>query len=189
MGQVLLNQFADADVVWEYKNRDAATRKFTQEMVDEIKAQVKKFCELKFLKEEIEWLGKACPWLSKAYLSFLQIYQPQFDWYDIRLGEDGQIKVTITGPQYLTTFCETPTMSIISEVWFRLALTEEEYKDAEKVLYERTEAKIEKLVNAEWTLGHLVILVLVAALAKIAWKRYSKCILMPEQHLQVEQFL
>lgn len=153
MGQVLLNQFADADVVWEYKNRDAATRKFTQEMVDEIKAQVKKFCELKFLKEEIEWLGKACPWLSKAYLSFLQIYQPQFDWYDIRFGEDGQIKVTITGPQYLTTFCETPTMSIISEVWFRLALTEEEYKDAEKVLYERTEAKIEKLVNAEWTLG------------------------------------
>ena len=152
MDKVLLNQFADANVEWEYKNRDAATRKFTQEMVDEIKEQVKHFCSLKFKKNELEWLDKACPWLGHTYLTFLSIYQPQFDWYDIKLVED-QISVVIKGPQYLTTWCETPTMAIISEVWFKMALSQNEYKDAEEELYRRTEIKIQKLINGEWKLG------------------------------------
>lgn len=153
MGQVLLNQFSDADVVWAYKNRDAATRKFTKEMVEEIREQVKAFCNLKFTKEDIKYLGTQCPWLSKAYLSFLAIYQPQFEWYHIDLTEDGQLDLTISGPQYLTTYCETPTMAIISETWFKMALTPAEYKNAMNELYKRAEAKIENLVNAEWELG------------------------------------
>ena len=51
MGQVLLNQYSDADVVWAYKNRDADTRKFTKEMVEEITKQIKLFCTLRFKKE------------------------------------------------------------------------------------------------------------------------------------------
>ena len=133
MGQVLLNQFSDADVVWAYKNRDADSRKFTKEMVEEITNQIKLFCTLRFKKDELEWLGKTCPWLSKAYLTFLTLYQPQFEWFDISLLENGQLELLIRGPQYLTTFCETPVMAIISEVYFRLALN--------------------MLVNAEWELG------------------------------------
>lgn len=153
MGQCLMHQFADAHVVWQYKNRDAETRKFTPEMVEEIKKQIQHFCSLKFHKDELIYLAKVCPWLTKDYLDFLSVYQPSYDWYDISMSEDGQLVVNITGAQFLTTYCETPTMAIISEVWFRMALSEEEYNAAMEELYKRTDEKIEKLISGEYKLG------------------------------------
>lgn len=153
MGQVLLHQFADAHVVWEYKNRDADTRKFTTEMVEEIKKQVQHFCSLKFYKDELIYLSKVCPWLTKDYLDFLSIYQPSYDWYDISLTDDNQLSVVITGAQFLTTYCETPTMAIISEVWFRYSLSEEEYESAITELLRRTDEKLEKLISGDYKLG------------------------------------
>ena len=44
-------------------------------------------------------------------------------------------------------------MTIISTVWFKMALTDKEYSSAEAELYKRTEEKIDKLVNAEWAMG------------------------------------
>ncbi len=153
MGQCLLHQYADANVVWEYRNRDAASRNFTAEMVEEIQEQVKAFCSLKFTKEELDYLSRSCPWLSKDYISFLSIYHPQYEWFDIKLGEDKQLSLTVTGPQFLTTYCETPVMSIISETWFKMELADNAYASAEEELYKRTDEKIEKLKKGELQLG------------------------------------
>lgn len=154
MGKVLHNQFSDANVIWNYKNRDADTRKFTPEMVDEIKEQIKYFCTLKFTNEELSWMDETMSWLGKTYITTLKQFQADYDWYDISYDkETQQIKVVIEGPQYLTEWCETPTMTIISTVWFKMALTDKEYSSAEAELYKRTEEKIDKLVNAEWAMG------------------------------------
>ena len=153
MGQCLLHQYADANVVWQYKNRDAADRRFTAEMVDEIKEQVQAFCNLCFTPDELEYLSSACPWLSSDYISFLSIYHPQLNWFDIRLDDDDQLYLTITGPQFLTTYCETPVMSIISETWFKMELAPDAYESAKAELYKRTDEKIEKLISGEWELG------------------------------------
>ena len=153
MGQCLLHQYADANVVWQFKNRDAETRKFTPEMVEEIKEQVQAFCDLRFKKEELDYLKKACPWLSVDYISFLSIYHPQYDWFEISLDENSQLYLTVSGPQFLTTYCETPVMSIISETWFKMELGKDEYTAAEEELYKRTDEKIAKLTAGEWELG------------------------------------
>ena len=153
MGQCLLHQYADASVVWQYKNRDAADRRFTAEMVDEIKEQVQAFCKLCFSPDELEYLSNACPWLSSDYISFLSIYHPQLNWFDIRLDDDDQLYLTITGPQFLTTYCETPVMSIISETWFKMELAPDAYESAKAELYRRTDEKIEKLISGEWAIG------------------------------------
>ena len=153
MGQCLLHQYADANVVWQFKNRDAETRKFTPEMVEEIKEQVRAFCDLRFKKEELDYLKKACPWLSVDYISFLSIYHPQYDWFEISLDENSQLYLTVSGPQFLTTYCETPVMSIISETWFKMELSRDEYTAAEEELYKRTDEKIAKLTAGEWELG------------------------------------
>ena len=153
MGQCLLHQYADANVVWQFKNRDAETRKFTPEMVEEIKEQVQAFCDLRFKKEELDYLKKACPWLSVDYISFLSIYHPQYDWFEISLDENSQLYLTVSGPQFLTTYCETPVMSIISETWFKMELSRDEYTAAEEELYKRTDEKIAKLSAGEWELG------------------------------------
>ena len=153
MGQCLLHQYADANVVWQFKNRDAETRKFTPEMVEEIREQVKAFCSLRFKKEELDYLRTACPWLSKDYISFLSIYHPQYDWFEISLDDENQLYLTVTGPQFLTTYCETPVMSIISETWFKMELDKDAYTAAEEELYKRTDEKLAKLIAGEWELG------------------------------------
>ena len=153
MGQCLLHQYADANVVWQYKNRDAETRKFSPEMVEEIKEQVKAFCALQFSREELDYLSTSCPWLSKDYISFLSIYHPQYDWFDIKLDDNSQLYLTVTGPQFLTTYCETPVMSIISETWFKMELAQDAYRSAEEELYRRTDEKLEKLKTGELELG------------------------------------
>ena len=153
MGQCLLHQYADANVVWQYKNRDAETRKFSPEMVEEIKEQVKAFCALQFSREELDYLSTSCPWLSKDYISFLSIYHPQYDWFDIKLDDNDQLYLTVTGPQFLTTYCETPVMSIISETWFKMELAPDAYTSAEEELYRRTDEKLEKLKTGEIELG------------------------------------
>ena len=153
MGQCLLHQYADANVVWQYKNRDAETRKFSPEMVEEIKEQVKAFCALQFSKEELDYLSTSCPWLSKDYISFLSIYHPQYDWFDIKLDDNDQLYLTVSGPQFLTTYCETPVMSIISETWFKMELAPDAYTSAEEELYRRTDEKLEKLKTGELELG------------------------------------
>ncbi|MCR5210785.1 MAG: nicotinate phosphoribosyltransferase [Lachnospiraceae bacterium] len=153
MGQCLLHQYADANVVWQFKNRDAETRKFTPEMVEEIREQVKAFCSLRFKKEELDYLKTACPWLSKDYISFLSIYHPQYDWFEISLDDESQLYLTVTGPQFLTTYCETPVMSIISETWFKMELDKDAYTAAEEELYKRTDEKLAKLIAGEWELG------------------------------------
>ena len=113
MGQCLLHQYADANVVWQYKNRDAETRKFSPEMVEEIKEQVKAFCALQFSKEELDYLSTSCPWLSKDYISFLSIYHPQYDWFDIKLDDNDQLYLTVSGPQFLTTYCERDASKLL----------------------------------------------------------------------------
>ena len=153
MGQCLLHQYADANVVWQYKNRDAETRKFSPEMVEEIKEQVRAFCALQFSREELDYLSTSCPWLSKDYISFLSIYHPQYDWFDIKLDDNSQLYLTVTGPQFLTTYCETPVMSIISETWFKMELAQDAYRSAEEELYRRTDEKLEKLKTGELELG------------------------------------
>ena len=96
MGKVLHNQFADANVIWNYKNRDADTRKFTPEMVDEIKEQIKYFCTLKFTNDELSWMDETMPWLGKTYITTLKQFQADYDWYDISYDkETQQIKVVI----------------------------------------------------------------------------------------------
>jgi nicotinate phosphoribosyltransferase len=58
MGQLFLHQMTDMNVEWTYKNRDAAERKFTKEMVQEIDEQIKAYCDLRFKKDELDELKK-----------------------------------------------------------------------------------------------------------------------------------
>lgn len=153
MGQLFLHQFSDADVEWNYKNRDAATRKFTPEMTEEIKNQIKLYCNLKFSRQELDYLRKIT-WLHKDYIDFLSIYQPQYEHFVIKLKDDGQLELKIVGPQFLTTYYETQVMAIISEVWFKFTLDEQEYKETENILYQRLEEKIKNLTNGDYQLGN-----------------------------------
>ena len=128
MGQMFLHQMTDMTVEWTYKNRDQRERKFTKEMVNEINDQIMAYCDLRFTKEELDYL-KAIPWIKQDYIDFLSLYKPLYRHFDVVFDDDTeQLSLHIRGPQFLTTYYETPVMAIISEVWFRMTISDDEWK-------------------------------------------------------------
>jgi nicotinate phosphoribosyltransferase len=153
MGQMFLHSFTNIDLEWTYKNQDKS-RKFTKAMVDEIDDQIKEFCKLRFKKEELDYL-KSIPWIKPDYIDFLSLYKPLYRHFSIKFNEKTeQLDLTIHGPQFLTTYYETPVMSIISEVWFRMSHTEEEYAKLEQDLFSNTDKKIHDLNVGHYILGN-----------------------------------
>ena len=55
MGQAIYHQFPDYKTTWTFKCRNTDV-KFTAEMIEEIKEQIKAYCELRFTEEELESL-------------------------------------------------------------------------------------------------------------------------------------
>ena len=82
MGMSIWDMFPDYVTRWNFKCRNAGVR-FTHEMVEEIKEQLKAYCELRFTEEELEYLGKI-RWMKPAYIDFLRLWHPRYDHPDIR---------------------------------------------------------------------------------------------------------
>ena len=55
MGQAIYHQFSDYKTTWTFKCRNEYVY-FTEEMVEEIREQIKNFCKLRFTEEELEYL-------------------------------------------------------------------------------------------------------------------------------------
>ena len=55
MGQTIYHQFSDYKTTWSFKCRNTDVH-FTPEMVDEIKNQIKLYCELRFTEDELAYL-------------------------------------------------------------------------------------------------------------------------------------
>ena len=53
MGQAIYHQFSDYKTTWTFKCRNKDVR-FTEEMVNEIKEQIKTYCSLRFTEDELE---------------------------------------------------------------------------------------------------------------------------------------
>ena len=52
MGQAIFHQFTDYRTTWTFRCRNKDV-KFTPEMVEEIKEQIKAYCDLRFTDEEL----------------------------------------------------------------------------------------------------------------------------------------
>ena len=74
MGQAIYHQFPDYNTTWTFRCRNKDV-KFTPEMVEEIREQIKAFCNLRFDDEELAYL-KNITWLKGSYVSFLRVWQP-----------------------------------------------------------------------------------------------------------------
>ena len=130
MGQVIYHQFSDYKTTWTFKCRNKDVH-FTKEMVDEIKRQIKMYCELRFTKEELEYINNI-KWIKGSYVDFLKLWQPQYE--DFYISDEGDSGLTIetTGTWLNTSMYEIPTLAIVNEVYFRMAYDYEELFDSFK---------------------------------------------------------
>ena len=148
MGQAIYHQFSGYKTTWTFKCRNKDV-KFTPEMVQEIREQIKAYCGLRFTEPELEYLH-GIKWLKGSYVDFLRLWQPRFE--DFTITEDGPCGLSIEtfGTWLNTSMYEIPTLAIVNEVYFRMS---KDYDKLIKSFKEKMDAKYEMLKSGHWYIG------------------------------------
>ena len=148
MGQAIYHQFSDYKTTWSFKCRNKDVH-FTEEMVEEIKNQIRMYCNLRFDEEELEYLH-GIKWIKGSYIDFLRLWKPRYN--DFEIGTDSECGLTIEtkGTWLNTSMYEIPTLAIVNEVYFRMAYDYSELIDSFK---ERLLKKVSKLESGEYEIS------------------------------------
>lgn len=148
MGQAIYHQFSDYKTTWSFKCRNEDVF-FTAEMIEEIKHQIKLYCDLRFSEDELEYLNNI-KWIKGSYVDFLRLWKPRYD--DFSFGTDAACGLTIEtkGTWLNTSMYEIPTLAIVNEVYFRMRYNYDELMDSFK---DRLTAKIAGLLDGTYELG------------------------------------
>jgi nicotinate phosphoribosyltransferase len=148
MGQVIYHQFPSYTTTWTFKCRNEDVF-FTPEMVEEIREQVKAYCELRFTEDELDYL-RSILWIKDDYVEFLRLWHPRFEDFTITTEGDKGLSIEATGTWLNTSMYEIATLAIVNEVYFRMAYNYDELIESFK---EKLDAKCERIKNQSIYLG------------------------------------
>ena len=148
MGQAIYHQFPGYNTTWSFKCRNEDVH-FTPEMVEEIKRQIRAYCELFFSEDELEYLGKIT-WFKKSYVDFLRLWHPRFEDFEIGTDAPCGLSIETRGTWLNTSMYEIPTLAIVNGVYFRMAY---DYNMLLESFKERLSDKIKKLEDGTWKIG------------------------------------
>ncbi len=150
MGQLAMRRYGDANVEWKFVCRNKEVR-FTHEMVEEIRRQIKLYCNLGFTAQEIKYLS-SISWLDQGYISFLSVWHPMLEHFMISEDAECGLNIRTVGPWFLTIYYEIPVLSIVNEVYYHFQY-KDRYEEIEKSALEKTKQKIEDLGNGKYVIG------------------------------------
>ena len=148
MGQAIYHQFPDYKTTWTFKCRNTDV-KFTAEMIEEIKEQIKAYCELRFTEEELEYLD-TIEWFKGSYIDFLRLWHPRYEDFEITTDADCGLTIDTRGTWLNTSMYEIPTLAIVNEVYFRMAY---DYNHLIESFKQRLEDKYNALRDGKYYLG------------------------------------
>lgn len=149
MGQAIYHQFPDYTTKWNFKcrNKDVV---FTSEMVQEIRDQIKEYCNLRFSEDELEYLGNI-RWIKPSYINFLRIWKPRFEDFTIEEIPYGcHLKIQTYGTWLNTSMYEIAILAIVNEVYFRMQY---DYNELLKEFKRKADEKVNRLLKEEIELG------------------------------------
>ena len=148
MGQAIYHQFPGYKTTWTFKCRNNDVF-FTAEMVEEIKEQIKHYCNLGFMEEELQYLDKI-KWFKGSYIDFLRLWHPRYEDFEITTDSPCGLSIETKGTWLNTSMYEIPTLAIVNEVYFRMKYNYDELLDNFK---DRLNEKYENLKSGKWYLG------------------------------------
>ncbi len=116
--------FPDAIVSYNFTNR-TPEKKLTNEALDWLRSQIELLGELRFSKDEIEYLKEAVPYLPQEYFQFIQDFRlsPK-DQVFIIVEDDNKLDLKVNGKWQDTILYEIPLLALISEAYFRFVDTD-----------------------------------------------------------------
>ncbi len=146
MDQVIFHKHTDLCGQYYFKCRNKGI-KFTEEMVEEISAQVDHLCSLRFKKEELDYL-RSIRFIKNDYVEFLRLWHPIRDYVTIELKKNGELSIIVDGPLFSAMQFEIYLLEIVNEVYFRMAF---DYEALRKSAGERLDAKIKGFNDGTYT--------------------------------------
>lgn len=131
MMQVVLHQFPGAQVEYKFKCRNIGINLAIY--ADEIKAEIKKLCTLRFKENELNYL-REMRFIKSDFVDFLELFQLNEKYISIEPLSNGEIDVRIKGPWLYTILFEIPILAIINEVYFRNINPDQNWEEAKRRL-------------------------------------------------------
>lgn len=133
MNMVMFHKHTNLNGTYIFRCRNEGVE-FTQEMVDEINAQIDHLCTLRFTDEELEYLH-SIPFIKSDYVEFLRLWHPirkyvkcfKADEFYIDTDEDEEpeniascgMVLMVEGPLFSAMQFEIYLLAIVNEVYFR----------------------------------------------------------------------
>lgn len=148
MGQAIYHQYSGYTTTWTFKCRNKDV-KFTPDMVQEIDAQIRAYCNLRFRESELDYL-KNIKWIKEDYIDYLRIWRPRYEDFIISTDAECGLSIETTGTWLNTSMYEIPTLAIVNEVYFRMAYN---YTELLSSFKDRLDNKFENLKNGHWYAG------------------------------------
>ncbi len=107
------------DVMARYKFINRGEHQFPEGFADELQKEINTMASLALTKDEKNFFTTNCPYLSPAYLDFLQGYR--YDPNEVKITQNGtDVEVHVEGYWYRTILWEVPILCLISEVFYKL---------------------------------------------------------------------
>ena len=118
MNQVMFHKHTNLNGTYIFKcrNKDII---FTNEMVDEINAQIDHLCTLTFTDEELDYLG-SLRFIKPDYIEFLRLWRPLRRYVKCYRELDGTLNLRVDGPIFSAMQFEIYLLEIVNEVYFRM---------------------------------------------------------------------
>lgn len=148
MGQAIYHQFPSYKTTWTFRCRNKGV-KFTSIMVNEIRDQIKAYCDLHFTEDELAYLSNI-KWFTESYIDFLRLWHPRFEDFEISTDAECGLSIEAKGTWLNTSMYEIPTLAIVNEVYFRMKY---DYDTLFESFKTRLDEKFEKVQNGTYNLS------------------------------------
>jgi nicotinate phosphoribosyltransferase len=130
----VLKYFPDISVSYRFTNRTPHMQ-LTRAAFNWLQTQVQNLGNIRVTSEEIAWLEKTCPYLSKEYLDFLKdFYLKPAEQLELSFSpkqgtseddaQPGEVHFAIAGLWVDTILYEIPLLALVSEAYFKFVDTD-----------------------------------------------------------------
>lgn len=135
MMQVVLHHFPAAQVQYRYQCRTPNVD--LHPYIDEIRAEVKALCQLRFSEDDLNYL-RQLRFIKSDFVDFLGLFHLPERCIHIDYGDKpGELSIEVEGPWLHTILFEIPVLAIVNEVYFRNTQPEPDYKEGRRRLIEK----------------------------------------------------
>ncbi len=118
MQNAVIKLFPRALARFQFINRGQT--EFPEGFGELLSNEVKKMANLALTPEEKSYLQKQCSFLEPTYIDFLMGYR--YDPSEVKIAQIGtDLEISVEGYWYRTILWEVPLMSLISELYFKIA--------------------------------------------------------------------